>query len=138
VTPDSGVSAWSFPLERQAIFALSVAIHTGDPDDALRAASVADTGWASGDPQVPATWAQVRLGSGIAYLMKDSLDGAIEQVTPVLPLPPELRLATVTGYMDNLDRRLSRPRFEGSKSAAELRREIQEFNSAALSDSAET
>src|SRR5215472_8827361 len=33
-------SVWSFPIPRQAIFALSVAIHTGDPDAALRAAAM--------------------------------------------------------------------------------------------------
>src|SRR5918999_4681598 len=30
-TDDPATSAWSFPRPRQAIFALSVAIHTGDP-----------------------------------------------------------------------------------------------------------
>ena len=134
VTTDCRLSAWSFPLERQAIFALSVATHTGDPDGALRAAELADAGWASGDPQVPATWAQVRVGAGIAHLMKGSLDGTVEQVTPVLTLPPELRLATVTGYMENLDRRLNQPRFQRSKIAIELRQQIREFNYAALSE----
>jgi|ERR1035437_3786957 hypothetical protein len=129
---DSGISAWSFPLERQAIFALSVAIHTGDPDGALRAASLADAGWASGDPQVPATWAQIRAGSAIAYLMKDDLEGAAAQVTPMLTLAPELRLATVTGYLKNLDRRLNQARFHSSKAAIGLRRQVREFNSVAL------
>jgi len=42
---DAGVSPWSFPAERQAIFTLSVALYTGDPHVALRAAAVADEGW---------------------------------------------------------------------------------------------
>ena len=134
VATDSGISAWSFPLGRQAIFALSVAIHTSDPDTALRAAATADAGWASGVPHVPATWAQIRAGAGIAHLMKGSLDGAIEEVTPMLTLAPELRVSTVTAYLENLERRLGAPRFEGSKDAMTLRQQIREFNSAALPD----
>jgi hypothetical protein len=132
VAADSGISAWSFPLGRQAIFALSVAIHTSDPDAALHAAATADAGWASGVPHVPATWAQIRAGAGIAHLMKGSLDGAIAEVTPMLTLAPELRVSTVTAYLKNLDRRLSTPRFENSKDAIALRQQIREFNSAAL------
>jgi len=97
VDPDSGTSAWSFPTGRQAIFALSVATYTGDPDAALRAAATADAGWASGEPMVAANWAQIRVGAGIAYLLKDSLDGVVEEVTPVLDLAPDLRVSTVTG-----------------------------------------
>jgi hypothetical protein len=132
VAADSGVSAWSFPIARQAIFALSVAVHTSDPDAALRAAAMADAGWASGVPQVPATWAQIRAGAGIAHLMKGSLDGAVQEVTPMLTLAPELRVATVTAYLENLDQRLSQPRFERNKEATALRQQIREFNSAAL------
>lgn len=126
---DSGKSVWSFPVQRQAIFSLSVAIHTGDPDAALRAAAMADAGWTSGDPRVPATWAQIRAGSGIAYLMKDALDGAIEEIRPVLDLPPELRIDTVTGYLRKLDRLLDQSRFASNKDVVELRQRIREFNS---------
>ncbi|MQA16162.1 MAG: hypothetical protein GEV09_19045 [Pseudonocardiaceae bacterium] len=129
---DSGVSAWSFPRARQAVFALSVATYTGDPDGALRAAAMADDCWASGDPLVPATWAQVKLGAAIAYLLKDSLDGAAETVAPVLDLPPELRMSTVTGYMDNLDRHLRDPRFVQSGMGVALRDQIRTFNAGAL------
>src|SRR5262245_33293834 len=53
---DTGLSPWSFPVERQAIFALSVALRTGDAHSALRAAAAADHGWAAGDPHIPGTW----------------------------------------------------------------------------------
>jgi hypothetical protein len=76
---DTGTSPWSFSPERQAIFALSVALHTGDADSALQAALAADQGWAAGDPHIPGTWAQIRIGAAIAHLLKNSLDGAIEQ-----------------------------------------------------------
>jgi transcriptional regulator with XRE-family HTH domain len=131
---DSAVSVWSFPAERRAVFALSVAIHTRDSDSALRAVAMADAGWAAGSRKVPATWAQIRAGAAIAYLMKGSLDGAAEQVTSVLSLSPELRIGTVTGYLKNLDRRLDKPILANSKTAIELRRQIREFNSSIPSD----
>lgn len=131
VEPDSGTSAWSFPEARQAIFALSVAIHTDDPDAALRASAMAHNAWASGVPRVPATWAQIQTGAGIAHLMKDSLEQAVQEVTPVLTLPPELRVATVTAYLKSLDRRLRDPRFDRNKDALALRRDIRDFITAA-------
>jgi hypothetical protein len=132
VTPDSGISVWSFPVARQAIFSLSVALHTNDPDAALRASAMADDAWKSGVPRVLATWAQVRVGAGIAHLMKGSLDGAIEEVTPVLTLAPELRVATVTAYLKNLDKRLDQQHFEHSNEALALREQIRAFIATSL------
>ena len=74
VAADSGLSAWSCPRPRQALFILSVGIQCGDPDAALRAAEMADQAWADGDPWVAATWAQVRLGAGMAHIIKSDLD----------------------------------------------------------------
>jgi transcriptional regulator with XRE-family HTH domain len=120
-------SVWSFPAGRQAIFELSVAIHTGDPDSALRAAAMAEARWAGGEPKVPATWAQIQAGSSIAYLMKDSLDEAAHYVTPVLDLPRELRISTVVGYLQKLEILLTQPRFAKSNTAAELTLQIKDF-----------
>jgi hypothetical protein len=124
-------SVWSFPVGRQAIFELSVAIHTGDPDNALRAAAMADAAWASGEPRVPANWAQIRVGSGIACLMKGSLDEAVYHVAPVLELPVELRISTVTGYLRKLQELLAEPRFAKRPSAAVLALQIRDFISSA-------
>ena len=123
-------SVWSFPTGRQAIFELSVAIHTGDPDSALRAAAMAEEGWASGEPKVPATWAQIQVGSSIAYLMKDSLDETAYHVAPVLELPGELRISTVNGYLQKLKSLLDQPRFATDNTAAELALHIRDFLSA--------
>jgi hypothetical protein len=95
---------------------------------------MADSAWATGDPWVAGTWAQVRLGAGIAHIMKGDLDGALEEITPVLALAPEFRMATITGYTSHMDRRLRQRRFQGDVTAMEIRQKIQEFNSAALSD----
>jgi hypothetical protein len=45
---------------------------------------------------------------------------------------PNLRIDTVTGYLRNLDQLLDQARFSGSKTAAELREQIREFNSTAM------
>jgi hypothetical protein len=129
---DTGTSPWSFSPERQAIFALSVALHTGDADGALRAAVAADEGWAAGDPHIPGTWAQVRIGAAIAHLVNGSLDGAIEQVTPTLAMPPELRIATVTGWLADLDHHLTSRRYASSPTTSSLRQQIRDFTANAL------
>lgn len=95
---------------------------------------MADAGWASGDPQIPATWAQIRVGAGIAHLMKGSLEGAIAEVTPMLDLDRQFRMSTVTRYLEKLYRRLGHRRFQGSPAAMQLREDIQAFNSEALKD----
>jgi hypothetical protein len=50
----------------------------------------------------------------------------------VLTLAPEFRIATVTGWLADLDRQLARPRFAGSHQAASLREHIRYFQQGAL------
>jgi tetratricopeptide (TPR) repeat protein len=126
------LSPWSFPAARQAIFRLSVQLRTGDAAGALQTAAAADQGWAAGAPRNPSTWAQVRAGAAIAHLAQGSLDGAAEQVGPVLALPPEMRITTVTGWLDDLDHVLARPQFANSGCAGGIRREVQQFRADAL------
>jgi len=134
VTSDSGLSAWSFPLTRQAVFAQSVATQLGDADAMLHAASIADTAWSAGAPKVSANWAQIRAGAGIAHLLKGSLDGAITEVEPVLALPPSMRVATVTAYTERLRRRLGHPPYNGAAGVHELTERLVQFHADALSD----
>ena len=134
VPPDSGLSAWSFPVTRRAVFAQSVATQLGDPDAMLEAASAADAAWSAGAPRVPATWAQIRVGAGIAHLLNGSPDGAAAEVEPVLALPPGMRVATVTAYTERLRRRLEHPRYDGAAGVRELADRLAQFNADALSD----
>lgn len=131
---DSGVSAWSFPVPRQAVFAQSVATQIGDADAMLRAASIADDAWSAGAPLVAANWAQIRVGAGIAHLMKGSLDGAAAEVEPVLALAPGLRVATVTAYTDRFHRRLGHPRYRGAAGVDALKDRLVQFSADALPD----
>ncbi|WP_207945584.1 helix-turn-helix domain-containing protein [Actinomadura sp. 7K534] len=128
------LSVWSFPDERQALFALSVANRTGDPDGALRAAEMADTAWANGAPVAPAIWAQIRVGTGVAHVLKGDLEGTAEQLAELLTLDPGMRLTTVTRYLADLDRHLSRPQYRDNPLAIQLRKQIRDFNTAALTD----
>jgi hypothetical protein len=125
-------SPWSFPPERMTIFRLSVTLNTGDPDGALLAASDVGLSWESDGAHVPAAWAQIRIGAGIACLLKDEPDGAVEQVRPVLDLPPGLRIATVTGWLADLNRHLAVGRYAQVPVAAELQQQIRAFITTSL------
>ena len=125
-------SPWSFPEERMTIFRLSVALHTGDPDSALRDAAAAGASWSPVGPHVPAAWAQIRIGGAIACMLKDEPDGAVDQVRPVLALPPELRIATVTGWLADLDHQLQAGRYLHTPIAVDLRQQIRDFTTTAL------
>jgi tetratricopeptide (TPR) repeat protein len=134
VTPDSGLSAWSFPVTRQAVFAQSVATQLGDADAMLQAAVAADAAWSAGAPKVSANWAQIRVGAGIAHLLTGSLDGAVAEVEPVLALPPSMRVATVTAYTERLRRRLDHPRYDGAAGVRGLGERLAQFKADALPD----
>ena len=68
----------------------------------------------------------------MAYLLKDSLDGAVAQLAPVLELPPEMRIRTVTGYLQEIEEMLAAPRFDGSALGVGVRRQIVEFNASTV------
>jgi hypothetical protein len=131
-TGDGELSPWSFPPARQAIFRLSVLLHTGDHGGALLAAAAAEDNWGAGARRNDLTWAQVRIGAAIAHLFQGSLDGAAEQVSPVLTLAPDMRITTVTGWLADLDRELARSRFGSSPTTTTLRQQIHEFTAGAL------
>lgn len=114
------------------MYALSVALQSGNPEAALQAAEMADAAWASGEAYVHGTWAQIRFGAGNAYVMMGDLYGAADQIAPVMTMPTELRMATITNYLVEMDARLKDRRFHGSDTASDLRDQIREFTSAAL------
>jgi hypothetical protein len=56
--------------------------------------------------------------------------GAAEQVTSMLALPSEFRIATASGWLADLDRRLSVRHFASSPIAVELWQQIRDFGPA--------
>jgi hypothetical protein len=83
---------------------------------------------------VIAAWAQIRAGVAIARIRTGELDGAAEEVAPVLQLPPEFRIATVTGWLDDLRRRLGAYQYVGNPVAASLQEQIRGFTDAAVTE----
>lgn len=128
LSPDRGTSVWSFSEGRQAIFALSVATQIRDPDRALQAAAMAESAWAAGAPKVLANWVQIRLGAGIAYLMKGVPDQAAAHVRPVFALAPSMRMAAVTAHSRNLEARLSSSQFRGHRVVSMLAQDLRGFH----------
>jgi hypothetical protein len=63
---------------------------------------------------------------------KTNPDGAAEQVRPVLDLPSGFRIATVTGWLADLDHHLADGRYTHVPAATELRQQIREFSRTAL------
>jgi hypothetical protein len=130
-TPDSGLSTWSCPGPRRALYAMSVAIRLRDPDGALRAAEIADAGWTSGEPWLYGVWALIRIGAGMAYVIKGDLDSAAGQINAVVTLAPAFRIATITSYLADARILLGQRRFAGNDKALELREQIGSFTAAA-------
>lgn len=95
-------------------------------------AADADAGWAAGEEHIRGTWAQVRIGAAIAHLLRGKLDGAADELASVLDMPPEFRIATVTGLLADLDARLSHGQHADSGVAVSIRRHIRDFTSGAL------
>jgi hypothetical protein len=127
-------SPWSFPDERMTIFRVSVALATGDPELALTAAATWSPAEAAPGPHVTAAWAQIRAAAAIARIRTGELDGAAEEVAPVLSLPPQFRIATVTGWLDDLRRRLNGYQYLGSPLAVSLRDQILQFTTEAVAE----
>jgi transcriptional regulator with XRE-family HTH domain len=121
-------SVWSCPPARYALYRLSVALHSGDAKAALSEADVAEAAWVPDQPKPFGTWAHLRIAAGHAHLMSGSVDGAAEQIDPVLKLPSEYRLATLTEHMATIEQLLQSGRFRGSGEAELLRDRIGEFN----------
>jgi hypothetical protein len=130
-------SPWSFPDERMTIFRVSVALGTGDPGLALTAATTWNPALAAPGPHVTAAWAQIRAAAAIARIRTGALDGAAEEVSPVLELPAQFRIATVTGWLDDLRRRLGGYQYLGSPLAASLQEQIRQFTTEAVSERSE-
>ena len=125
------LSTWSCPGPRQDLYALSVAIRLRDPDEALRAAERADARWAGGDPWLYGVWSLVRIGAGIAYVMKGDLDAATGQFEAVVTLAPAFRISTITSYLADMNSLLRQRRFVGAEKARDLRQQIAAFTTAA-------
>jgi hypothetical protein len=120
-------SAWSCPPRRQALYRLGVALSLGRPREALHLAAEARAFWQGELPSAFGTWAHFQIVVANAHLKLGSVEGAADQIAPVLTLPGEYRLATVVEHMATMDLLLGQQPFSGSADAVALRGQIAEF-----------
>lgn len=75
---------------------------------------------------------QVRVGAAIAHLQRGQVDGTAEEIGPVLAIAPDMRIATVTGWLHDLDNELRTGPHASSPVTVSVRRQIRDFTAAAL------
>ncbi|WP_433179463.1 hypothetical protein [Actinoallomurus sp. CA-150999] len=119
--------AWSCPRARQATYALQVHLGARDPGAMLRAAQAADSAWAEGDPWVYGTWAQVRIGAALAYVLSGDPEGVAAELAPVFEISPDFRVATISGRMKAVERGLAHQRYRASETARGVQERIRSF-----------
>ena len=120
-------SAWSCPPARQALYRLGVQLNLGHPREVLQQAAEVKPLWKSRPPHAFGTWAHFQIVVANAHLMQGSVDGATEQITPVLSLPSEYRLSTLVEHMTTIDTLLGQPRFNSSADTAGIRAQLADF-----------
>lgn len=118
---------WACGRARQANYAMSVHLRAGDPAGALAEADIARQAYESGEDWAYGTWAQIRIASGIAYLLAGQVDGMASELAPILSLPPERRLATLTTRLGEVEMLLRDRRYQGSAEVAKLRQQINSY-----------
>jgi hypothetical protein len=129
-------SAWSCPPARRALFRMAVPLNLGNPHEALRLAAAAEPIWQKEKYQAFGTWAHFRISVAKAHILVGSLDGAREQIAPVLDLPSEYRISTLAGHFDALDGLLADQRFAKSHEVASLRDLLRDFRDNTTTESA--
>jgi hypothetical protein len=73
------------------------------------------------------TWAHFRIAVASAHILVGSVEGAMEQVSPVLALPQEYHISTLTGHFGTLNALLADRRFKNSHEVASLRELLRGF-----------
>ncbi|HEY2575509.1 MAG TPA: hypothetical protein VGI74_04310 [Streptosporangiaceae bacterium] len=96
-------SAWSCPPARRTLFRMGVALNLGHPHEVLQQAAEAKPMWQHEKPQAFGTWAHFQILVAKAHIMAGYTDSAMEEVVPVLDLPHEYRISTLSGHFATLD-----------------------------------
>ena len=98
---------------------------------ALRSAAVASQFWEAGERRLFGVWSLVQAGAAIAHVMNGDLTAAASQLGLVTQLPADLRISTITGYLDDMDTQLKDHRFTAAPQAASMRAQIAAFSTPA-------
>jgi hypothetical protein len=111
---------------RTANYCIGVHLRNGDPASAIEAADSA-VAWGEGEEVGYGTWGQIEIGAAIAHLATNELDAAAERLAHVLELPPERRLATLTGRLREVTPTLRRRPYATDPQASDLADHIRVF-----------
>lgn len=105
-------------------------IHLGQADQALEETNQAIEIYTRGPAAQRSYGAEslARVDAASAYLIKGSLDGAIDALGPVLDLPPDKRIAQLDERLTGLRHRIARPAFRNASEAHDLDERIEEFS----------
>lgn len=99
----------------------------GVPDQAIATADMALRLSRAQPLRSYATEAQIRLNLVDVFLELGDLSAAAEAIRPVIGLPPQRRLHTLTHRVSRLDQELADRRFVGNDAAWSLRQQIADF-----------
>jgi hypothetical protein len=110
---------------RLANYSAGVYLKTGEPDAALRAVDAACP--LPGEEVGYGTWGQLQICAGIAWMAKGDLDGTADRLGPVLALPANRRLATLTGRLSALAPALTEGRYRTDPGASTLAGQISAY-----------
>ena len=132
ISADEVGGVWACGHARQANYAMGVHLRAGNPAAALAEAETARQAYEQGEPWAYGTWAQICIGSGIAHLLAGRVDGAVNELAPILGMPPEQRLTTLTTRLGDVDRQLRHRRYDGSTVVAALRQQIAGYRAQAI------
>lgn len=126
VSDDFPAGVFSCGHVRAGNYSVGIHLRSGDPARALEAADDA-AAWGNGEEVGYGTWGQIQIGAAVAHLGARELEGAAEQLGHVLLLPPDQRLATLTGRLRQVAPALRRGRYVTEPKAAGLAEHIRVF-----------
>ncbi len=113
---------------RCANYSIATYLRVGAVERALQQVERAETAWRDGEEWAYGTWAQVRIGAAIAYLMNGEIEAAAGALRPLINDPAERHLATLTTRLRSEVAPLLASRAIGqSKTAIMLRDEIANY-----------
>ena len=111
---------------RTANYSIGVHVRNGDLAMAIDAAETAAI-WGANEEIGYGTRGQIQIGAALALIGMNELDGAAERLQVVLDLPPDQRLATLTGRLREVPPALRRGPYATDHQASDLADHIRVF-----------
>jgi hypothetical protein len=120
-------SVWSCPPGRQALYRIGVELSLGHLQESMQLTFDANARQQTWFPRAFGTRAHFQIAVAKVHLTLGSVEGAAQQLTPVLSLSEEYRIATIVEHLTTIDLLLRQQSFSGSATAEAMRAQIAEF-----------